>query len=81
MKSSPKEKTSITLSRQVLKGIDRLAGTKQSRSALIEAVLRRYVRQQERARLHARDLEILNRDAEQFNAEAEDVLGYQTGES
>jgi metal-responsive CopG/Arc/MetJ family transcriptional regulator len=75
-----KEKTSITLSRDVLKAIDQLAGARQSRSALIEAVLRSYVLQQERARLHARDLEILNRDADQFNAEAEDVLSYQSGE-
>jgi hypothetical protein len=31
-----KEKTSITLSRDVLKDIDRLAGSKYSRSAVIE---------------------------------------------
>jgi metal-responsive CopG/Arc/MetJ family transcriptional regulator len=34
-----KEKTSITLSREVLTGIDRIAGAKQSRSAFIERVL------------------------------------------
>ena len=34
-----KEKTSITLSKEVLTGIDRIAGSKQSRSAFIEAVL------------------------------------------
>ena len=32
-----KEKTSITLSQEVLKSIDRIAGSKQSRSAFIEA--------------------------------------------
>ena len=69
-----KEKTSITLSPEVLAGIDRLAGSKRSRSAVIESVLRLYLRQRQRARIHARDLEILNRAADRLNAEAEDVL-------
>lgn len=72
-----KEKTSVTLSTDVLAGIDRLAGAQYSRSAFIEGVLRRYLAQQERARINARDLEILNRNADELNAEAEDVLGYQ----
>ena len=69
-----KEKTSITLSRDVLSGIDKLAGAKRSRSAVIENVLRIYLRKQERARMNARDLEILNRAADRFNAEMADVL-------
>lgn len=72
-----KEKTSITLSRDVLTGIDRLAGSKRSRSAVIEGVLRLYLRQRERARIHAHDLEILNREADRLNAEAEETLAYQ----
>lgn len=72
-----KEKTSVTLSRDVLKGVDRLAGKKGSRSAVIEHVLRVYLRQQERARINARDLEILNREADALNVEAEDTLLYQ----
>ena len=72
-----KEKTSITLSRDVLKGIDRLAGSRHSRSAVIEGALRHYLRQMERARIHAHDLEILNRAADRLNAEAEDALQYQ----
>jgi metal-responsive CopG/Arc/MetJ family transcriptional regulator len=72
-----KEKTSITLSREVLNGIDRLAGSKRSRSAVIEGALRYYLRQKERARIHAHDLEILNRAADCLNAEAEDALQYQ----
>jgi len=72
-----KEKTSITLSREVLKDIDRLAGRKHSRSAVIENVLRLYLRQRERDRIHAHDLEILNRAADRLNAEAEDTLQYQ----
>ena len=69
-----KEKTSITLSRDVLLGIDRLAGTKHSRSAMIERVLRLYLREKERALINARDLEILNRAADRLNPEVMDVL-------
>jgi metal-responsive CopG/Arc/MetJ family transcriptional regulator len=72
-----KEKTSITLSKEVLTGIDRIAGSKQSRSAFIEAVLRQYLRKQARALVEARDLELINMAAGELNAEIEDVLRYQ----
>jgi metal-responsive CopG/Arc/MetJ family transcriptional regulator len=72
-----KEKTSITLSREVLAGVDLMAGSKQSRSAFIEAVLVRYLRQQARAQIEARDLELINKAADELNEEVEDVLRYQ----
>jgi metal-responsive CopG/Arc/MetJ family transcriptional regulator len=77
-----KEKTSITLSKEILTGIDRMAGAKkagsrQSRSAFIEAVLSRYLRQQARAQIEARDLELINKAADELNEEVEDVLRYQ----
>jgi metal-responsive CopG/Arc/MetJ family transcriptional regulator len=72
-----KEKTSITLSKEVLTGIDRMAGSKQSRSAFIESVLARYLRQQARAQIEARDLELINKAADELNEEVEDVLRYQ----
>lgn len=72
-----KEKTSITLSREVLSGIDRIAGSKQSRSAFIENVLARYLREQAKAARDAREIEIINRHADELNAEVEDVLRYQ----
>jgi metal-responsive CopG/Arc/MetJ family transcriptional regulator len=72
-----KEKTSITLSKEVLTGIDRIAGSKQSRSAFIEAVLRQYLRKQARALVEARDLELINKAAGELNAEIDDVLRYQ----
>jgi len=75
-----KEKTSITLSRDVLRDVDRIAGPKQSRSAFIEAVLRRYLLQQARTQRDRRELEILNRNAERLNREAEDGLEYQAPE-
>jgi metal-responsive CopG/Arc/MetJ family transcriptional regulator len=72
-----KKKTSITLSKEVLTGIDRLAGSKQSRSAFIEAVLTQYLRRQARAQVEARDLELINKAADELDAEVEDVLRYQ----
>jgi metal-responsive CopG/Arc/MetJ family transcriptional regulator len=78
--SNMKDKTSITLSREVLAGIDRLAGSKQSRSAVIENVLRQYLREKARAAIHARDLELINAAADRLNAEANDVLDYQASE-
>ena len=72
-----KEKTSITLSREVLTGIDRIAGAKQPRSAFIEAILQQYLKERSRARREARDLAIINRNAEQLNRDALDALEYQ----
>jgi metal-responsive CopG/Arc/MetJ family transcriptional regulator len=72
-----KEKTSITLSKEILRGIDRIAGSKQSRSALIEAVLAQYLRKQARAQIEARDFELINKAADELNAEVKDVLRYQ----
>jgi len=74
MKSSIKEKTSVTLSREVLSGIDRLAGSKQSRSAIIQSVLEEYLRAKARAQVEARDVEALNRAADELAAEIEGVL-------
>jgi hypothetical protein len=72
-----KEKTSITLSHEVLAGIDQIAGSTQSRSAFIESVLREHLRARERAASDARDLEIINRNARRLNRDAEDGLELQ----
>jgi metal-responsive CopG/Arc/MetJ family transcriptional regulator len=72
-----KEKTSVTLSREVLTGIDRITGPRQSRSAFIETVLLQYLRDRDRARRDARDIEIINRHAEKLNRDAEDGLDEQ----
>jgi metal-responsive CopG/Arc/MetJ family transcriptional regulator len=73
-----KEKTSITLSKDLIAQVDRLAGPQLSRSAFIERVLRKYMRDRKRAALHARDLERINRAADRLNRETADVLEYQT---
>ena len=72
-----KEKTSITLSSDLLAEIDRRAGSKGSRSAFIEEVLRNYFKERVRRAVHARDLELINANAEALNREMEDVLKYQ----
>ena len=72
-----KAKTSVTLSKEVLKAVDRLAGSKNSRSAVIEAAVRNYLKERERAFIYAHDLEILNRAADRLNREAEETLHYQ----
>jgi metal-responsive CopG/Arc/MetJ family transcriptional regulator len=76
-----KEKTSITLSSDVLAQVDHLAGSKVSRSAFIEQVLRDYFREMARRRIHARDFERINAAADRLNSEAAEVLEYQATES
>ena len=73
-----KMKTSVTLSGDILEEIDRLAGPSGSRSAVIEAVLRRFVRSRKRAQRSAHDIAALNRVSDRLNAEAADVLSYQS---
>lgn len=75
-----KEKTSVTLSPEILVRIDRLAGTKRSRSAVIEDVLRQFLREQARAERRARDIAILNKYADELNRQALDGLDEQASE-
>jgi metal-responsive CopG/Arc/MetJ family transcriptional regulator len=75
-----KEKTSITLSAEVLADVDQLAGHKLSRSAFIEFALRSYIREKRRAQIHAQDLERINSAADRLNSEAADVLEYQASD-
>jgi metal-responsive CopG/Arc/MetJ family transcriptional regulator len=75
-----KEKASITLSSEVLAGIDRLAGTEHSRSAVIERVLRRYLKERARMAEQRRDLALLNDAADGLNQEASDILDYQASD-
>lgn len=72
-----KAKTSVTLSQELLEAIDRLAGSKSSRSAIIERAVRSYLKEREREFIYAHDLELLNRYADQLNAESEDIFEYQ----
>jgi metal-responsive CopG/Arc/MetJ family transcriptional regulator len=73
-----KVKTSITLSEELLKVLDKRARQHhKNRSDFIEAAVWAFVRQLARNEQNARDLEILNRRADFLNKEAADVLSYQ----
>ena len=72
-----KVKTSITLSKELLKTVDKLSGRNKSRSEFIEAALKAYIAFIVRNEQSAKDLEIINRRADDLNEEALDVLAYQ----
>ena len=72
-----KIKTSITLSEDVLRAIDRRSKKYGSRSEFIEAALLAFISQLARGERNARDLKIINRRAKRLNEEAADVLDYQ----
>jgi metal-responsive CopG/Arc/MetJ family transcriptional regulator len=72
-----KKRVSITLSTDVWAEIDREIGAKGSRSAFIEKILSDHFRKLEREEIGARDLILINANADALNAEAEDVLRYQ----
>jgi metal-responsive CopG/Arc/MetJ family transcriptional regulator len=72
-----KTKTSVTLSKEIVAAIDKLAG-RRGRSAVVELALRSFLTERARAAASARDLALLNRHAKELNAEAVDVLAFQT---
>ncbi len=67
-------KTSITLPEELLDTIDR---TDPNRSAFIERASRAYLARLEKAKREARDMQIINANADRLNKEAMDVLEYQ----
>lgn len=71
-----KVKISITLSEDVLAELDCVAGS-ESRSALIERILRAYLHRRALGEEQSRDRALLDREADALNAEALDVLEYQ----
>lgn len=71
-----KVKTSITLSEDLLEALDRAVGTG-SRSALIEKVLRRYLREQALEVEQQRDRALIDASADEMNDEALAVLDIQ----
>jgi metal-responsive CopG/Arc/MetJ family transcriptional regulator len=72
-----KLKTSITLTEDVVKIVDRQTRKGESRSRAIERLLREGLAARERQEAHAKELALINRHAEQLNEEAADVLAYQ----
>jgi len=70
-------KTSVTIDEAVLRGIDKATSRGRSRSRVIEEAARDFLARRARAAREARDLEILDRNAEYLNREMDDVLSYQ----
>ncbi len=70
-------KTSVTLSKEVLKEIDRIISRSGNRSLFIEEAVREYLKGKNRRLRDQNDAEIINRLAGDLNGEAEDVLSYQ----
>lgn len=72
-----KIKTSITLSEDIIKEIDKISKQYGNRSLLIERAIRDFLAAEAKLRLNLHDMEILNRCTDALNEEAEDVLSYQ----
>jgi hypothetical protein len=76
-KHEKKQKASVTLSGELIRAADILAG-KAQRSALLERAVRRYFRQLLRRVRHERDLRLIEARAEATNRESDDLLTLQS---
>lgn len=70
-------KTSVTIDEKVLRAIDKSTGPYRSRSRVLEEAAREFLARRARTAREARDLEIINAQADDLNREMEDVLAYQ----
>ena len=70
-------KTSITLSEETLKAIDREVAPGSNRSRLIETALREWLAGRAKAARDERELRLLNRHAADFNRETAEALEFQ----
>ena len=73
-----KLKTSITLEQEVITAVDEAARDGESRSQVIERLLRQSFSARERVKIDKRDRNIINEHTDELNEEAVDVLAYQT---
>ena len=74
-----KVKTSVTLNEEIVEELDRITDEGANRSQMIERAVAEFIERQRRELRDVRDLEILNRSAEDLNEEVGDVLAYQSG--
>lgn len=72
-----KSKISVTLTDDLVHEIDEHAKGFKSRSDLVEAAVQRFIAHLERKEAEERDIEIINRNADFLNSEAEDFLELQ----
>lgn len=67
----------VLLSKDVVASLEKRLGPREDRSEFIEEAVQRSLARRDRALETARDIEIIQRNADRLNEEAEDVLGYQ----
>ena len=72
-----KVKTSITLSEELVEVLDEMTDEDSNRSQMIERAVADFIERHRRQLRDIRDLEILNRSADELNQEIDDVLAYQ----
>ena len=72
-----KSKTSITLSEDILAGVKRASRKGESRSGTIERLLRERLSEEALRRARQKEIALINRHADELNAEMADVLTYQ----
>ena len=72
-----KRKTSVTISEEVLKDVDRFSTPHSNRSEFIETAVKRFIQHLQRERRNTKDLQIINRRSKRLNREALEVLEYQ----
>lgn len=72
-----KQKTSLTLSEDVIVGLKKASRRGENRSQTVDRLLRERLADQATQLAHAREVEQINRHAEALNAEALEVLIYQ----
>lgn len=72
----PRRKITVTLPEELLQEVDEMCKEYRSRSQFIETVLRGFIKKRKREERDARDLAIINQNADRLNAEAEDVLTF-----
>lgn len=74
-------KIRVLLSKDVVASLGEGQGLREERSTFIEEAIQRSLALRDRERTTARDVEIIDRNADRLNQEAEDVLGYQISPS
>jgi metal-responsive CopG/Arc/MetJ family transcriptional regulator len=72
-----KQKTSVTLSEDLLAAVKRATRRGETRSGTVERLLRERLNEEAARARQQREVEQINRHADALNAEAADVLGYQ----
>jgi metal-responsive CopG/Arc/MetJ family transcriptional regulator len=72
-----KVKTSVTLSEELVEKLDEMTDDGSNRSQMIERAVAEFIERERRQIRNVRDLEILNRSADELNQEIDDVLTYQ----